>query len=193
MKLLQRKSPTKGVITIVISLLFLSAFLRITVSATEVVAQTNSDLPQVRDPLAINRTTIEPTEELLDALLKREQRILDMQKELAKREKIVSIARIEIERRITALKEAEDKLSSTLAQANTAAEEDVMQLIAVYENMKPKDTAALFETMEPAFAAGFLGRMRPEAAAGVLSGLNPKTAYTISVILAGRNANAPKN
>jgi flagellar motility protein MotE (MotC chaperone) len=47
--------------------------------------------------------------------------------------------------------------------------------------------------MAPDFAAGFLAQMRPDAAAAVLSGLDPNKAYTISVVLAGRNALAPKS
>jgi flagellar motility protein MotE (MotC chaperone) len=50
----------------------------------------------------------------------------------------------------------------------------------------------LFETMAPDFAAGFLARMRPEAAAAVLSGMTPGAAYTVSVLLAGRNALVPR-
>ncbi len=46
--------------------------------------------------------------------------------------------------------------------------------------------------MAPEFAAGFLGRMRPDAAAAVLAGLKPDKAYSISVMIAGRNATAPK-
>ena len=49
------------------------------------------------------------------------------------------------------------------------------------------------EEMEPSFAAGFLARMRSDVAAGIMAGLKPETAYTISVILAGRNAKAPKS
>ncbi|MEP4475030.1 MAG: hypothetical protein ABJ024_08265, partial [Lentilitoribacter sp.] len=79
-----------------------------------------------------------------------------------------------------------------MALANTAAEDDLVRLTAVYENMKPKDASALFEQMEPGFAAGFLGRMRADAAAGILSGLSPQVAYSISVILAGRNADIPE-
>jgi flagellar motility protein MotE (MotC chaperone) len=45
--------------------------------------------------------------------------------------------------------------------------------------------------MSPEFAAGFLGRMAPEAAAAILSGMSAEAAYGISVIVAGRNANAP--
>ena len=82
-------------------------------------------------------------------------------------------------------------LADTISVADSAAEEDLSQLTAVYENMKPADAAALFETMEPDFSAGFVGRMRPEVAAAIMALLAPETAYAISAILAGRNANAP--
>ena len=88
---------------------------------------------------------------------------------------------------------AEEKLNETLARADGASEADLTRLTDVYQSMKPKDAAALFATMAPEFAAGFLGRMRPEASAAILSGMSPENAYTISVILAGRNANVPKN
>ena len=56
--------------------------------------------------------------------------------------------------------------------------------------MKAKDAAELFSVMTPNFAAGFLSRMQPEAAAAVLSELEPDTSHAISIIFAGRNANA---
>ena len=83
-------------------------------------------------------------------------------------------------------------MRATLSLADEASEKDILRLTSVYENMKPKDAAILFEQMEPNFAAGFLGRMRPDIAAEILSGLSPEVAYSISVILAGRNANVPK-
>ena len=55
------------------------------------------------------------------------------------------------------------------------------------------EAAALFEEMDPRFAAGFLGRMPAPAAAAIMAGLSPKTAYSFSVLLAGRNANAPRD
>ena len=81
--------------------------------------------------------------------------------------------------------------SPTLALADGATEADVARLTTVYEQMKPKESAALFEEMDPTFAAGFLARMRPEAAAGIMAGLSPEAAYTISVVLAGRNGAVP--
>ena len=73
-----------------------------------------------------------------------------------------------------------------------AVENDLAALTSVYENMKPKEAAPLFEAMDPVFAAGFLARMRPEVAAGIMAKLSPDAAYSISVILAGRNANVPR-
>ena len=104
----------------------------------------------------------------------------------------MDIAEEEIARQMKALEEAEASLKSTLSIADDAAESDVARLTAVYEQMKPEEAAALFSEMDPQFAAGFLGRMRPDAAAAVMAGLDPADAYSISVILAGRNARAPR-
>ena len=128
---------------------------------------------------------------LLAAFEEREARIEKLERDIEQRKKALEVADQEISERLSILEDAEATLRSMLAVADTAAEQDVQTLTAVYENMKPKEAAALFEEMEPAFAAGFLGRMRPDAAAGIMAGLTPQTAYTISVILAGRNAEVP--
>lgn len=129
--------------------------------------------------------------DVLDALKSRETRIAEREAALVDRERAIALARAEIDENLQALIAAEKALSATMALADEAAESDLAQLTAVYENMKPKEAALLFEEMDPNFAAGFLGRMRSDAAAAVMAGLEPATAYTISVILAGRNANVP--
>lgn len=113
--------------------------------------------------------------------------------EMALKDRTAALALVEttIAKRLEELTAAEDALSKTLAIADQAAEQDLARLTTVYETMKPKDAVALFETMAPEFAAGFLGRMQPQAAAAVMSGLKPETAYQISLVLAGRNAEAP--
>lgn len=130
---------------------------------------------------------------LLAALQARETKVKERETQIEMRSKALAIADAEITKRIAKLEKAEIELRATLSLADGAAEDDLSRLTAVYENMKPKDAAALFETMEPDFAAGFLGRMRPDTAASVLAGLTPAAAYSISVILASRNANVPKS
>lgn len=128
---------------------------------------------------------------LVEALTRRESQVAVQEAALAERLAALALADAAIAERFDALEEAEARVSETLARADGAAEADLTRLTAVYESMKPKDAAALFEAMAPEFAAGFLGRMRPDAAAAVLSGMSSDAAYSISVLLAGRNALVP--
>lgn len=129
--------------------------------------------------------------EILADLTKREEKIEMREAMIAERMAALSLAETEVARNLAALEQAEERLRATLALSATAAEDDLTRLTSVYENMKPKEAADLFEEMSPEFAAGFLARMRPDAAAAVMAGLEPATAYSVSVIMAGRNANAP--
>lgn len=129
--------------------------------------------------------------ELAAALSERESAVELGEIALKDRTAALALAEATITKRMEELVTAESALARTLAIADDAAEQDISRLTTVYETMKPKDAAALFETMAPEFAAGFLGRMQPQAAAAVLSGLKPETAYQISLVLAGRNAEAP--
>ena len=128
---------------------------------------------------------------VLIALKDRKSTLQAREDALEERLVALAVAEKEIERNLAALEAAEAKLASTLALADNAAENDLARMTSVYENMKPKEAAALFEEMSPDFAAGFLGRMRPDAAAAIMAGLSAPTAYTVSVVLAGRNASAP--
>ena len=130
---------------------------------------------------------------LAEALQARETDVAQQEAALADRMAALDLAEAAITARLGDLATAEAGLKATLALADGAAENDLARLTAVYESMKPADAAALFTAMAPEFAAGFLGRMRPESAAAVLSGMTPETAYTISALIAGRNALAPKN
>jgi flagellar motility protein MotE (MotC chaperone) len=130
---------------------------------------------------------------LAEALTLREGRLAAREAALQDRLAALALADTAITGRMADMQALEDKLRATVALADGAAEADVDRLTAVYQAMKPKDAAALFQAMAPEFAAGFLGRMQPDAAAAILSGMSSDAAYGISVIIAGRNANAPKN
>jgi flagellar motility protein MotE (MotC chaperone) len=129
--------------------------------------------------------------QLLEAFKAREASLLEAERKAAEREAALAASAESIAAQLDELIIAEERLAATLAKTDVAAEEDLARLATVYENMKPRDTAALFSEMAPGFAAGFLGLMRPEAAAAIMTELEPNTAHLISVMLAGRNATAP--
>lgn len=134
-----------------------------------------------------------PPAALAAALAGREAEVKAQEQALAERTAALTLADQAITKRMGEMKGAEDDLKKTLAIADGASEKDLTQLTAVYEAMKPADAASLFQTMAPEFAAGFLGRMQPASAAAVMAGMKPDKAYQVSVLLAGRNALAPKN
>lgn len=181
-----RQRPGRGTLAIIATFLIASAVLRVS-AETAVIdggGEIATDVAPAPEP-DISKDAV------LRALQEREARLDTREAQIIDRMQALSVAEIEIEEKLAALIAAEERLSATIAAAEVASETDVNQLTAVYENMKPREAAALFEEMPPEFAAGFLAMMRPDAAALIMTELEPETAYSFSVVLAGRNANVP--
>ena len=128
---------------------------------------------------------------LLKSIRTRQEQLSKREGEITERQLELDVVEQRIAQQLAVLKQAEQRLADTLAIADSAAENDLKQLTAVYEKMKAKNAAEIFGAMEISFAAGFLSRMKPESAAGILSEMSPNAAYSISVVMAGKNANAP--
>ena len=178
-----------GTLAVIASLFIFSASLRIIGVSSIAIASGDGGAAPAREPTEMRET--KDLDALLLSFKEREAKLDAYDEELAQRSSKLRDAEASIGKKMNELIEAETRLRELLAIADSASEDDVARLTTVYENMKPADAAALFEEMAPEFASGFLVRMRPEAAAAVMTGLEPQTAYSISVIIAGRNANAP--
>lgn len=187
----QRNRPRGGVLTVISLLMIGSAVIRLGLEAGPALAKTTAQDPPEGKPEGTQVDAV-GLQLLLTELQRREADLNNRENAILDKEKALDIASRAIETRLTALQEAEAALQATLSLADQAAETDLARLTDVYQNMKPKDAAALFETMDPVFAAGFLARMPPDTAAGVMAGLSPEAAYTVSVVMAGRNASAPQ-
>ena len=175
-------------VTLVIALLLVSGL-------TRIVSASLSNLPaeEEAEPITASGLLCPPSAEvatLLDAIASRDADLAAREETLALREQDVKIARQEIEIALGDLVSAEERLAARMDQSSRASEEDVGRLVNVYEGMKAKDAAVLFEAMDPSFASGFLARMRPDAASAIFSNLSAEKAYAVSVLMAGRNANA---
>lgn len=183
-----RRRSAPRVLPVIAGLLIASGLLRLGHEAGSVLAEETLAESGAESPLCAAEGG---TDALLAAFRGREERLAEREGQLEDRIQALHVTEVEVSEKLAALAEAEDSLKATLAMAQTAASDDLARLTAVYENMKPANAAQLFAEMDPAFAAGFLGMMRPDAAASIMSNLDPAKAYSISVLLAGRNANAP--
>ncbi|SFJ42251.1 MotE family protein [Jannaschia pohangensis] len=177
--------------TVLMALFVLSALTRIVSASLSSVPDGSADEVE-HDRAALLCPPSDEVATLLEHIATREQELMAREEAAALREQDFAVARQEIEVSLSRLAEAEARLANRMAQSSTAAEDDVTRLVNVYEGMKPKDAALLFETMEPAFAAGFLARMNADAASALFSNLSPEKAYALSVLMAGRNANAAR-
>jgi flagellar motility protein MotE (MotC chaperone) len=187
------RAARKG-LTVIATLLAASAAIRFGAGPATAIAREVANLEAPGAALSdAGCQTPEDVTLALEALAEREERLVARRAEVDARIALLDEAEAAMEATLTELEDAEAELQATLSVASSAAENDIARLTAVYETMKPKQAAALFEQMDPEFAAGFLGRMRPEAAAAVMAGLDPQTGYTISVMLAARNADVPKD
>jgi len=191
----RRRQSGKGALVIVAAMLVGSALIRLGDGAGQAFALT----PDKTEPTQVATSPLpedcEPSADLKEmsaAFERREDRIARQEAEIRDRLQALKIADREIEQKLADLTAAEGRLRETIALAESASDNDLDRLTKVYESMKPKQAAALFEQMNPNFAAGFLGRMRPEAAAMIMAGLSPEAAHSFSVVLAGRNANVPR-
>ena len=178
---------------IILSCLLISAAIRL---GTGGVALAEELATHVEEPSVATPPLTPPAPEpeigsLLESIRTRQEQLTQREIEIAERQHELNLVEQRIVQQLAALKQAEQKLADTLAIADSAAENDLKQLTEVYEKMKAKSAAEIFETMEVSFAAGFLSRMKPESAAGILSEMPPNAAYSISVVMAGKNANAP--
>ena len=68
------------------------------------------------------------------------------------------------------------------------AQQEAMQLVSIYEKMKPKQAAQIFDQMPPEVGAGFVRRMRQTSSAQIMANMDPQKAYAISLLLAGRSS-----
>lgn len=183
------KSLGRLFFTLMIGLLATSALTRIVSASLATLPGTPTN--QATAPvLPLDDAATDEIATLLRDMSRRSEELDQREIDIALREQDVAVARQEIEAALTRLSEAEDRLTARMQQSSIAAETDISQLVRVYEGMKPKDAAILFEEMEAAFAAGFLARMNADAAAALFSNLSPEKAYALSVLMAGRNANA---
>lgn len=193
-KQLPKPRAGKRVLLVLSILLIVSGMIRLGAGTGAAIALELGDASSDENALQSTEPDADISPELVQLLKdvkQREERLKEREDAVEARMQVLALIEAEVGKDLDQLEQAESNLRATISSANQAAETDIQRLTAVYENMKSEQAAVLFSRMEPSFAAGFLGRMRPDSAAQILAGLEPDLAYSISVVLAGRNADVP--
>ena len=124
------------------------------------------------------------------AVMKKDLKRLETRKvEISKREAALETLEMKLKDQMKAVELANSTLETRINTLKTVADEDLTHLVAMYETMKPKQAAEIFNSMDPNFAAGFLREMNSTKAGLIMASMDARKSYSISVIIAGRNAN----
>jgi flagellar motility protein MotE (MotC chaperone) len=127
---------------------------------------------------------------VLDRLQERRKELDARSHQLEIREGLVQAAEKRIEARIGELKALDQQIKAATEKKNGAEAARFKGLVAMYENMKPKDAARIFDRLELKVLLDVAGAIKPRTMSEIMAQMSPDVAERVTVELATR-ANAP--
>ena len=126
---------------------------------------------------------------ILGRLQDRRQELDDRGKELEMRESLLKAAEMRLEAKVNELKEIEGRIKVASGAREEAEAQRFKGIVAMYENMKPKDAARIFDRLDMRILAEVATTLKPRTMSEILAQMTPESAEKLTVELANR-ANA---
>jgi flagellar motility protein MotE (MotC chaperone) len=130
---------------------------------------------------------IETGSDLYKQLMGRREQLDKRAKELEGREALILVAEKRLDQKVREMETLKKQIETLLGQAGAQQQEQIDNLVKVYEIMKPKDAAKIFETIDLPILLGVVQKMKPARTAAVLAEMNPEKAKEITVALTRRD------
>lgn len=128
---------------------------------------------------------------ILGRLQDRRETLDNRNKDLDMRESLIKAAEKRLEAKVGELKEIEGRMKTAADARDKEEKERLKGLVAMYENMKPKDAARIFDRLDIRVLVDLSTAMKPVTMSAVLAQMTPEAAEKLTVELAMR-ANAQK-
>ena len=123
-------------------------------------------------------------QQLLERLLARRSELEQLEKDLALRASIVDAAEKRIEERSTTLEALEAQISSLVDQRQEMEAGQFASIVAMYENMRPKDAANIFNNLDMPVLLQVAKTMAPRKMAPILAAMEAQRAQELTVQMA---------
>lgn len=134
------------------------------------------------NPLDSNAAMIE--KDLLKNLSRRREELDEEDKALALRESIIKATEMRIDSKISEMRDLKKQVEDKLAEYQKKDEEQIMSLVKIYENMKPKEAARIFEEIDMKVLLQVINHMNEKKVAPILANMSPNRAKEITVEIA---------
>jgi flagellar motility protein MotE (MotC chaperone) len=134
---------------------------------------------------------------ILESLQGRRQQLDARSRDLDMRENLLKAAEKRVEAKVKELKDIEARLKTEMGNRDEAEQRRLKGIIAMYENMKPKDAARIFDRLDMKILVEVSTRMNPRTMSEILAQMSPEAAERLTVELArssgDSNPQAPDN
>ncbi|RDV05198.1 MotE family protein [Undibacter mobilis] len=142
-------------------------------------------------PLSPGKINSPAERAILGRLQDRRETLDNRNKELDMRESLIKAAEKRLEAKVGEMKDIETRIKTATDAREKEEKERLKGLVAMYENMKPKDAARIFDRLDLRVLVDLSTAMKPITMSAVLAQMSPEAAERLTVELASR-ANAPK-
>jgi flagellar motility protein MotE (MotC chaperone) len=123
---------------------------------------------------------------ILNRLQDRRETLDNRDKQLDMRESLIKAAEKRLEAKVGELKDVESRIKVESNARDKAEQERLKGLVAMYENMKPKDAARIFDRLDLKILVDLSTAMKPVTMSAVLAQMTPEAAERLTVELATR-------
>jgi flagellar motility protein MotE (MotC chaperone) len=134
------------------------------------------------DPVLFTRSEIE----LLQELSKRRKELDSRERAIVQREGLLMAAENRLEIKINELEGIKTDIETLITKYNAQEEEKFKGLVAIYEKMKPKDSARIFDELNIEILLEIFERMKASKSASILAQMKPAGAKEITSRIADR-------
>ena len=123
---------------------------------------------------------------VLERLRDRNQELDARSRELDMRENLIKAAEKRLEAKVTELKDAEARVNIATNNRDKAEAARFSGIVAMYENMKPKDAARIFDRLDLNILVDVTTKINPRKMSDILAQMVPDAAERLTVELANR-------
>lgn len=129
---------------------------------------------------------------ILERLQERRQEIEARARELDIRDSLMNAAEKRMEARVGELKNIEARVNSAVQNKDDVDASRFKGLVAMYENMKPKDAAKIFDRLDLTILVQVTTMINPRKMSDILGQMSPEAAERLTVELANRASSTEK-
>jgi len=123
---------------------------------------------------------------VLERLRDRNEELDARGRELDMRENLLKAAEKRLEAKVNELKDAEARVNTAIGNRDKAEAQRFSGIVAMYENMKPKDAARIFDRLDLNILVDVSTKINPRKMSDILAQMSPDAAERLTVELANR-------